>query len=417
MFRLCTVMLILSATVALGQEDAIQEGLPDHLIYMESNGPSGDVDGLEQHIAKTRWPPGQTLRVCFFGGDEVVHELVAQVASEWSEYANLKFDFGPKETRRDCMSPSTGFSQIRVSFGGEGYWSLVGTDSVKKANQYQPSLNLEGFDTEFSGFNGFTTANVVANSAPDMKATILHEFGHAIGLLHEHQNRNLNCWNEIIKDGPNGAYAYFRKPPNGWSKDKVDRNLGIATAVDPGSTSGAPDPASIMMYRLPATILRGGASNKCFIDRKNIAVSRLDQQWVASFYPHGASEPINEASQSPYSTAAIPVDAADALSQDYVERIKLDLLAGDASVRREARSRLSDFLKTPDAASVTADLVKDLEAQPYRYQLGVAVAVSGAKDVIPFREELTPDLTKAFDATSDATLKSNLGKALGLSPQ
>lgn len=405
--------LALLTSSASAQEIEIQEGFPDHLMYMETplSGDDGE-NGQSQHIGGNRtWPPGQTLKVCFFGGDEVVQELIAVVAAEWSAYANLTFDFGPAGHRFDCTAPRSGFSHIRVGFSEQGYWSLVGTDSVKKANQYQTSLNLRDFDVEYSRFNGFTVGDVVARAAPPRKATILHEFGHAIGLLHEHQNKNFNCWNEVIKDGANSVYNYFSKPPNNWRREKVERNLGPALLYDPDSVSGTPDSKSIMMYLIPASVLRGGTSSKCYIASKNLLISDLDKRWVGRYYPANVTDTGTEVDLAQYTITALPPDASQELSEDFLARIRVDLESSTTAVRRDARSRLADFLMTKNDAQTLDSLTSHLSKESYRTQLGVAVALSKAGD-IALPDSALNELQKTLDKTTNKELIVNIGKVL-----
>src|SRR5690606_12979464 len=107
-------------------------------------------------IGKT-WMNGSTLRVRFMGGSAAQHRIVTEQAGWWTEHANLRFEFG---SWRDA--------EIRISFDPyDGAWSYVGTD-CRSIPVNEPTMNL-GF------MDGGTTA---------------HEFGHAIGLAHEHQNRS-----------------------------------------------------------------------------------------------------------------------------------------------------------------------------------------------------------------------------------
>jgi hypothetical protein len=40
------------------------------------------------------WKPGQTLRVRFLNGDEIMKKNVEHAARLWQQYANITFDFG-----------------------------------------------------------------------------------------------------------------------------------------------------------------------------------------------------------------------------------------------------------------------------------------------------------------------------------
>jgi hypothetical protein len=120
-------------------------------------------------ILTKRWQPGQTLRVAFRGGDTLLHRDIATAITEWTQYANVRFDFGVDPVtgnyRSWSKSDTTFAADIRVSFDQTGYYSLVGNDSINRTitKTGEESLNLEGFDQERPN---------------DWKSVALHEFGH-----------------------------------------------------------------------------------------------------------------------------------------------------------------------------------------------------------------------------------------------
>jgi len=90
---------------------------------------------------------------------------VKNTISEWSNYANISFSFVQEGT-----------PQIRIAFDANGgSWSFVGKENNSIASD-KPTMNLGWLD----GSSDTITA--------DEHGVILHEFGHAIGLLHEHQS-------------------------------------------------------------------------------------------------------------------------------------------------------------------------------------------------------------------------------------
>ena len=99
-----------------------------------------------------RWNAGQTLKIAFKGGDTALHEKIASTINEWTQYANLTFDFGinPSTGEYRTWKPTdTSFAaEIRVSFDQTGYFSLVANDSINPAvaKPGEESLNLQGFD-------------------------------------------------------------------------------------------------------------------------------------------------------------------------------------------------------------------------------------------------------------------------------
>lgn len=77
----------------------------------------------------------------------------------------------------------------------------------------------------------------------EIRRKILHEFGHALGLHHEHMHPELTLdWNY----GPNGVYDYY-EATNGWDKKKVDDN--VIKRLDPDVYNFSDfDTDSIMAY-------------------------------------------------------------------------------------------------------------------------------------------------------------------------
>jgi hypothetical protein len=138
-------------------------------------------------------------------------------------------------------------------------------------------MNLERFNRLYSP-DRMQAAVVLDQADRYHVATIKHEFGHALGLLHEHQNPVLDCQNEIKWTGPGNVYEYFAGSPNFWTADQVQRNLGFIKQTDPDFVAGASDPKSIMMYALPEPIFQRGSASPCFVP-VNYAPLRLRWNW------------------------------------------------------------------------------------------------------------------------------------------
>jgi hypothetical protein len=117
-------------------------------------------------------------------------------------------------------------------------------------------------------------------AAPEgpIRATILHEFGHALGLLHEHQSPNANCDAEIDWDA-----AYKIGAGIGWDKGLVDRNFRqLANTTSLNATEV--DRKSIMHYSLPPTLFKRGKESACYVT-ENLELSEQDRKFIASIYP------------------------------------------------------------------------------------------------------------------------------------
>ncbi|MCF6113416.1 hypothetical protein [Mesorhizobium muleiense] len=213
------------------------------------------------------WSPGSSLLVCFMGGRQELRARIAVAAQEWTRWGNVQLNFGNVNNPVVC-GPGAVYD-IRIGFGYDGYWSLVGRDSINLADQYEQSMNLEGYD-------------IVPPSEPEFSQVVLHEFGHALGLHHEHQNPLASCEEEFDW---NTIYQYLAGHPNYWSKETVDFNL--RRLVDDGryTTVGEFDADSIMLYRFDAWMYKSKEQSPCYIAKDNVILSDGDQTSIRDAYP------------------------------------------------------------------------------------------------------------------------------------
>ncbi len=77
----------------------------------------------------------------------------------------------------------------------------------------------------------------------EIRRTALREFGHALGLIHEHQQPMANIPGDVPR-----LYAWYSKN-QGWDKAKVDAN--VFAKYDPVTST------SIMQYPMPAGLPKG----------------------------------------------------------------------------------------------------------------------------------------------------------------
>jgi hypothetical protein len=198
-------------------------------------------------LIRKLWPNGSTLRVRFLEGSSAAQQLAMQQARWWTEHANLRF-----------VASDAPDAEIRITFDpSDGAWSYIGTD-CRSIPRNQPTMNL-GFQ------DGGTSA---------------HEFGHAIGLAHEHQNPEGGLqWNEaeVIRD--------LSGPPNNWTVEEIRHNVLEKYSRDL-IRGTAFDPDSIMLYAFPARWTING-----FATHENETLSSMDRSFIAGVYPREGVTP------------------------------------------------------------------------------------------------------------------------------
>ena len=393
------------------KEPAVLDALPEHLLYLYTRTPTTISSSTQNQLvaAERRWEVGRSLRVCFFGGNKTVTTLIRQVASEWNQYSSTKFDFGPADAWYKCTTPNGNY-EIRVGFGSDGYWSAIGTDAETTVDSMAPTMNFEMFNIRYSQSRPYQT--VVADAVPYHKAAIRHEFGHALGLLHEAVHPTLNCYAEIRWTGPGNAYEYFLRTQH-WDAEKVQRNLGHVSQTDPDYVAGEVDLDSNMLYSLPAEILINGTQSKCY-HAPNLVISKMDAAFVAKIYPPaGTPSILADADIKKANLKAIPSTLTASALEDVQTRILADLESNDSFIRRNARAKLSELVSKNPTATFVADLVRRAPAESYRYKLGVAVALSNTPTKVPVDAATKQSLQFQQVETKDKTLKAQLETAVG----
>lgn len=199
---------------------------------------------------KARWSARQ-VEVSFLDGPESLRERVRDAAELWLE-TGIGFRF--------IWRTNTTLTPIRISFLHPGSWSMLGKDCLRLTDATLPTMNFGWLD--------------VGTSDDDVRQVVLHEFGHALGLIHEHQSPAAGIsWarEQVIAD--------LSGPPHQWSEAQIDENMFKPFAANETNFT-APDPASIMMYPIPPHWTTNG-----FSVGLNQHLSALDRAFIRSVYP------------------------------------------------------------------------------------------------------------------------------------
>jgi len=192
--------------------------------------------------------------------------------------------------------------EITISFGNypcsecndSVIWSLIGNEAAD--NPY-PSMVLGYVDPPFVDFelNGVVylkkdfimdNRNRCSSNSESIEQcpvgwkpgfSILHEFGHALGMKHEHQN-NINNSNELVFDVP-FVLEYFKKN-FGWDESKIYSNvLEKYNNVNNVNIGSQRDSESIMNYPIPQDWLISGSQQEIY------KYSETDKEWFNKIYP------------------------------------------------------------------------------------------------------------------------------------
>ncbi|RYP90313.1 hypothetical protein DL770_003536 [Monosporascus sp. CRB-9-2] len=281
-FRTCTQPPIAAERRVLADKLAVEENRlngpspssPEHA----RTGPDAGAPILRAAIRiGTKWKNGRTLRVRFLNGSDKQKAKVRQYAGVWTEYANIKFDFvfsGPAEVR-------VRFDDSRTT------WSAVGTECLAMADS-EATVN----------FGDLPDGSPERNFSAD----ILHEFGHVLGCIHEHQSPS----SPIPWDKP-AVYKYY-KEVMGWSSSEVDINVLGRTNSSVGILHSEFDHDSIMIYPIPGEFTKGrySSSAKCQLSAK-------DKAMIAEAYPPSRAAVAAAAVAAPASAPAPAVVTFNAM--------------------------------------------------------------------------------------------------------
>lgn len=240
----------------------------------------GDPPSDASHMIsadETNWPNGSTIVVGFLDGQPEWIENVVEAANEWTQYANLTFEWhkDPNDIPKNADELVTFSAKTCGRPSPSWFVRGAGPQSAKAAKRGEFSVCLSAWQPYINH-----------GKLDDAKASALHEFGHVIGLWHEQFNPNLKVtWDKEY------LYDWCKKTQN-WDKQNCDRQImmPLDKMMPEYHWRATPfDKDSIMFY--------GIQDPNWTMERVTFPeptkLSEMDKKSVAELYPKGSKDPVD----------------------------------------------------------------------------------------------------------------------------
>ena len=225
---------------------------------------------------------------------EFKRSFVQRIVPSWSEYGRTRF----ANFRFEFVEFGSVDADLRISFvpalakdkkTGERVWvwladSFVGTDNKNVGDINENIPKHKRIPKQSTKTMTLGCPDWMHMDHDEKRRVVLHEFGHALGFAHEHQNKNAPIqWNE------KGVLDYYAAK-SGWSEGRTKRNILKPLSEDLYNFSEF-DPESIMLYAISPKRKIGNVEYiLAFNDvagQYNTDLSKEDRAAINRMYPPG----------------------------------------------------------------------------------------------------------------------------------
>ncbi len=247
------------------------------------------------------------ISVCFWNGTAELQDFVMELAKVWTDAADLTFSHKTNGKNSICKDASS--ADIRINLdpkaplslfvnqegSSKGDWSYLGRVSLNP--KFLVTMNLPDVDRGRTVNPTWTTH------------AVRHEFGHALGLMHEHQRALCDEWFD---------YENISKL-SGWTVEYAKGQIGKFpdSEIQDLAAVGDYDQQSIMQYNFAKEEFKQipGKKNPCYREVPIDNLSAQDIEGIQVLYGPAAGSAATRTAGAMIPADASPADVAAARAE------------------------------------------------------------------------------------------------------